>query len=131
MIAERPLLGHGSGMVAERYPIYRQPTATRAGVEHLHNTYLQLAAERGLLSLAAYLWLMGAALAVSYRGFRRARRRADGDEDLYLGAFLALVAFNLAGLFEANWRDTEVQRLVLFLVALPFLLDRAPPPGSR
>ena len=131
MIAERPFLGHGSGMVAERYSIYRQPTATRAEVEHLHNTYLQLAAERGLLSLAAYLWLMGAALVVAYRGYRRARRRCDGDEDLYLGAFLALVAFNLAGLFEANWHDTEVQRLVLFLVALPFLLDRAPVPAAE
>lgn len=130
MIAERPFLGHGAGMVAERYPIYRHPTAPRARVEHLHNTFLQLAAERGLLSLAAYLWLMGAALVVSYRGYRRARDRPDGgdDEALYLGAFLALVAFNLAGLFEANWRDTEIQRLVLFLIALPYLLDRLPGP---
>ena len=32
---------------------------------------------------------------------------------------LVLVGFNLAGLFEANWRDSEIQRLVLFLLAVP------------
>ena len=35
---------------------------------------------------------------------------------------LALFAFNVAGLFENNWGDTEVQRPVLFLLALPFCL---------
>ncbi len=49
----------------------------------------------------------------------------DGS-DLYLGAFGALVAFNLAGMFEFNWGDTEVQRLALFLVALPYCASYEP-----
>jgi hypothetical protein len=40
---------------------------------------------------------------------------------------LALLAFNVAGLFEANWRDTEVQRLLLFVLAMPFILERSRP----
>jgi hypothetical protein len=36
---------------------------------------------------------------------------------------LALVALNIAGIFEANWRDTEVQRWALFLLAVPVCLD--------
>lgn len=53
MISERPFFGIGPGMVKSRYPIYRHPTAPRFSVSHLHNTFLGLAAERGLLALAA------------------------------------------------------------------------------
>ncbi len=127
MISERPLFGIGPDMVEQRYPIYRHPTAPRFTVAHLHNTFLHLAAERGLLSLGAYLWLMGAGLWLAYRGYRREGGASGGRAELYLGVILALVGFNLAGLFEANWRDTEVQRLILFLLAVPCCLDRPAP----
>src|SRR5262249_41752131 len=45
--------------------------------------------------------------------------------DLYLGTILALVGFNVAGLFEYNWGDIEVQRLALLVMALPFCLEAA------
>jgi O-antigen ligase len=128
MVAERPLLGLGPDLVKERYPIYREPTAPRFTVPHLHNNLLQLAAERGLPALAAYLAMTVVALAAAARGFRaaggfgavRSGAGAAGLAGLHLGALLALVAFNLGGLFEYNWGDTEVQRLALFTLALPF-----------
>lgn len=123
MIADRPLLGIGPGMVQYYYPIYRHPTAPRPDVKHLHNTFLQLAAERGVLSVGAYLWLMIAVFWLCYRGYRREGGLEGPRADLYLGVMLALVALNIAGLFEANWRDTEVQRWVLFLLAVPVCLD--------
>ena len=135
MIAERPLFGIGPDMVQERYALYRNPTAPRYWVPHLHNTLLHLTAERGLASLAAYLWLMGAPIVLAVRRYR-AQGGAQGPRaDLYLGTVLALAGFNLAGLFEYNWGDTEVQRLALFLLALPFCLemDEAPavsPPAA-
>ncbi|RMH16399.1 MAG: hypothetical protein D6696_18235 [Acidobacteria bacterium] len=134
MIGERPLFGLGPGMVRERYPIYRHPTAPRYTVSHLHNTFLHLAAERGLLALATYLWLMAASLRLAWRGLRRAGGLGGPDADLWLGTILVLAAFNVAGLFEANWRDTEVQRLVLFVLALPLCLrpsSASPPPPAR
>lgn len=128
MVADRPLLGIGPEMVEHRYPIYREPTAPRLWVPHLHNNLLQLAAERGLPALAAYLAMTVLALVAAVRGLRRAgglRAPArTGPEataaGLHLGALLALGAFNLGGLFEFNWGDTEVQRLALFALALPF-----------
>jgi O-antigen ligase len=120
MIYERPLFGIGPRMVKELYPIYRNPTAPRITVGHLHSTFVDLAAERGLLSLAAYGWLMVLAGAAAVRGYRSGRAA-----DLHLGVLLAIVAFNVGGLFEANWRDTEVQRLLLFLLAVPFILEHA------
>jgi putative inorganic carbon (HCO3(-)) transporter len=122
MIRERPLFGLGPGMVAERYPIYRHPTAPRQEVPHLHNAFLQTAAEEGLLALACYLWIMAATLLLAYRGFRHDESTGGQASDLYLGVFLALLAFNFAGLFEDNWGDTEVQRIALFIVAIPYCL---------
>jgi putative inorganic carbon (hco3(-)) transporter len=122
MVAERPLFGLGPRMAERRYPIYRPPSAPRFDVPHLHNSFLQLAAERGLPSLAAYLGMIAASLYAVWRLYRREGGRRGPRADLYLGVFLALLAFNTAGLFENNWGDTEVQRPVLFLLALPFCL---------
>lgn len=123
MVAERPLFGIGPGQVKERYAIYRPPSGRRLWVPHLHNSFLELAAERGLPALAAYLAMMAASLAGAWRGFAREGRFAGPRADLYLGAFLALIALNVAGLFEHNWGDTEVQRLALFVLVLPFCLS--------
>jgi len=123
MVAERPLFGLGPQLVERRYPIYRHATAPRYNVPHLHNSLLQLAAERGLVSLAAYLWWMGGTIVLCVRAYRREGRLAGPRPDVYLGVALGLVAFNLAGLFEDNWGDTEVQRLALFLLAAPWALE--------
>ncbi|MFP3939168.1 MAG: O-antigen ligase family protein [Thermoanaerobaculia bacterium] len=129
MVADRPLVGLGPEMVRDLYPRYRVETAVRDRVPHLHNSFLHLAAERGLPELASYLALMGVALAGAWRRFRREGGFRGGRADLYVGAALALVAFNVAGLFEHNWGDTEVQRLVLFLLALPWALPEGAPEG--
>ncbi len=135
MLAQRPFFGLGPGMAKRLYPIYRPLAAPRHTVPHLHNTYLQIAADSGLFGLGAYLWLIGAALWAAFTGYRDSRSRSarsgqvDMREELYLAAFLALLGFSLAGLFEANWLDTEVQRPLLFLLALPFLLRAAAAEG--
>jgi O-antigen ligase len=123
MVDERPLLGVGPEMVKRLYPIYRHPTAPRLLTPHLHNAYVQLAAERGLPALAAFLGLGAFAFAAAWRGYRRGRFERNGRADLHLGALAALLGFAIAALFENNWGDTEVQRLVLFLLALPFCLE--------
>jgi O-antigen ligase len=125
MIAERPLVGLGPDMVDHRYEIYRQPTAPRYWVPHLHDSFLEMAAERGLPSLAAYLWMMIAGVRLAWRGYRAEGGLAGPRAELYLGSVLALLAFNLAGLFENNWGDAEVKRLALFALMIPFCLALA------
>lgn len=126
MVRERPLFGCGPEMVERRYPLYRAPSAPRYEIPHLHNSFLELAAERGLPALASYLWLTLAAAVVAWRRFRAEGGRHGPRADLYVGVILALLAFNVAGLFENNWGDTEVQRPVLFVLALPFCLAAKP-----
>lgn len=122
MIKQRPLFGIGPNLVKELYPYYRHPTSPRLQVPHLHDAFLELAAERGLISLVAYVWLIGGVIVLSVRRYRQAQREGDSTADLYLGVALGLVAFACAGLFEDNWSDTEVQRVALFLAAVPFCL---------
>ena len=130
MIAERPLFGIGPEVVETRYAIYRHPTAPRTSVPHLHNNFLQRAAEQGLMGLTAYLALMIAALGLAVRGLRREGGLEGPRADLYLATVLVVVGFNIAGLFEDNWRDTEIRRLVLFLIALPLCLKTSTPEPS-
>jgi O-antigen ligase len=123
MMVERPVFGLGPGVVEHRYPLYRHPTAPNDRRPHLHNSYLQLGAESGLPMLAAYLGLLAAALWLGVRAYRREGGAGGTRADLHLGASAALVAYTVAGLFEDNWTDTEVQRIALFVIALPFCLD--------
>jgi len=121
MVGERPLLGVGPSQVRKVYPVYRHPTAPRVWVPHLHDSYLEIAAERGIPALSVFFAMILTGVIAAERGLRR----GGGLADLYLGILGALAAFAIAALFENNWGDTEVQRLALFLLAAPFCLERS------
>ncbi len=123
MVAERPLLGLGPGVVETRYPLYRHPTAPRDHRPHLHDSYLQLAAEYGVLALVAFAAILIASFGQTLRNYRRDGGASGPRADLHLGVAAALVAYTLAAFFEDNWADTEVQKIALFVIALPFCLD--------
>jgi O-antigen ligase len=126
MIREQPLFGIGPEMVRLRYPIYHDASAPRRTTPHLHNAFLQIGAENGLLTLAAYLWLIGGTAILAFRRFRAEGGWGGGRADLHVGVVLVLLGFSLAGLFEDNWGDTEVERLVLFVLAIPHCLPARP-----
>ncbi len=120
MLAHRPILGLGPGEVKREYPMYRHPTAPRRTVPHLHNSYLQLAAERGLVGLGAFLLLMGSSLWRAWQGWKR-HQNLGAVADRYLGATAALLAALAAACFEDNWGDTEVQRYWLAVLGLAWV----------
>ena len=136
MAAEHPLFGIGPNMVERLYPIYRHASAARLNVPHLHDSYVQLAAERGLPALASYLALLSVALARAWRGHRADLAAGHGPgepgsrADIWLGVTAALGAFSVAGLFEHNWGDAEVQRVALLLLAAPFCLRIGSPAAA-
>jgi len=83
---------------------------------HLHNVYIQYAAERGI---PAALFIL-AALAMAMRDLMRAMRRfAPGRSDarfMLNAAIASIIGAALSGIFEHNLGDTEV--LTMFLVIL-------------
>jgi len=113
MVRDHPFTGVGLDMVPKLYPLYRRDDAPRYRVPHLHNNPLQIAAERGLVALLAYLWLVGAFLVTAFRTLPR----SSGEARAWVAAAAsAVVAITVAGLFEYNFWDAEIQYLTFVLM---------------
>ncbi len=123
MSANHPWLGVGPDMVSLVYPIYKAEGAPHQENVHLHNNLAQIAAERGLPCLAAWLWLMACFLVVNVRAYRHSFGKST-ERALAAGALGMLVSGLVAGLFEYNFGDSEYLMLFLFVLAIPFLLER-------
>ena len=123
MIKDHPLVGVGPNMVPVAYLAkYKTPDAVdradAVGPEtrsHLHNVPVQLAAERGLPALAAWLWFVVVAARDLFRLVRRGESTA-----LAATGLAALIAMVVAGMFEHNFGDSEFLILFLGLITLPF-----------
>jgi O-antigen ligase len=118
MIREAPLFGVGPEMVKRYYPLYRDEDAPQWEVPHLHNNTLQIAAANGLFAAASYLALMALFFARTIVLLRRETR--PDRAALLAGALLAGTALFVAGFFEYNFGDTEVEMATLLVFAVPF-----------
>jgi O-antigen ligase len=121
IIKDDPLTGVGPDMVIQVYPHYRDPAAVKQSQPHLHDVPLQIAAERGLPALGAWLWF----IVVLLRDFWR-KCRTSALRSLPTAALAGVVAMLAAGMFEYNFGDSEFLMLFLLLVTLPYAADRAP-----
>jgi O-antigen ligase len=119
IVRDHPLTGIGPNMVPRVYEQYRPDYAVNATNPHLHNVPVQIAAERGLPGLAAWIWFI---VALSMALFRRFR--ANGDRVLAATGLASVLAMFAAGLFEYNFGDSEFLMMFLVLVTLPFAAAR-------
>jgi O-antigen ligase len=119
IVGDRPLTGVGPDMVGAVYPDYRVVSAVQADNPHLHNVPMQIAAERGVPALIAWVAFVVVALAGLWRLLRDPRVRP-----LAAAGLGAVVAMLTAGLFEYNFGDSEFLMLLLVLLTLPFAAGR-------
>lgn len=122
IIADHPFTGIGANqfaLVAPRYGIV-DPT-TGFTFEHPHNVALTIAAELGLIALAAFLWL-GVALV-------RVLRRARGPLAVAVAAGLTSVA--VQGLVDYTLRSNVVAGLTAILAGCAVALARDSAPRRR
>jgi O-antigen ligase len=127
MVRDHPILGVGPGQVRAWYPQYRRPDAVRPSTGHLHNVPIQLAAERGLLALGAWVWLWVVFFRETGRILRRVGRDRPDERALVCASLAGVVGFLVAGLFEHNFGDAEVVTVVYALMTLPFIVERSLP----
>ncbi|HEX4276901.1 MAG TPA: O-antigen ligase family protein [Bryobacteraceae bacterium] len=120
MIEAHPLLGIGLDETKYQFLNYLpadEPRPLPPGFyQHLHNFYLQYAAERGIPTLLMMIWM----LLLIIRDFHRALARLvpeRRDERFLLYAGIAtVIGIMVSGLFEVNLGDSEV--LTVFLVVI-------------
>jgi O-antigen ligase len=120
MIRDHPVFGVGPEMVGRVYGEYLQPNPVHTYNPHLHNVPVQIAAERGLPALAAWLWFISTAAWGLLREFRQGPAPA-----LSAAGLGAIVAMLTAGLFEYNFGDSEFLMLFLGLISLPYAAREA------
>jgi O-antigen ligase len=119
MIRDHPLTGVGPNMVQRLYTQYRDQNSVQKVNPHLHNVPLQIAAERGLPALAAWIVFVAVLTVKVFRLFR-----TSADRTLPAAALAAIGAMLAAGIFEYNFGDSEFLMLFLVVVTLPFAAVR-------
>jgi len=118
IIQDYPLTGVGSDMIKRVYPRYRAADSVFRNNPHLHNNLVQLAAENGVLTLVAWVWLMGKVL---YDLIHWKRNVMNPEEQFMIhGTIGIVVSLFVAGMFEYNFGDSEIKMLFLALITIPY-----------
>ncbi len=116
MVKAHPWFGLGPEQVDRQFERYVPADIPRplpwGWRRHLHNIYLQYAAERGIPVLLVFLWLVGKVL----WDFRR----AAAARPLLHGCIAAIIAVLVAGVFEHNLGDSEVLQMFLSVIAIGY-----------
>jgi O-antigen ligase len=117
---ERPLFGYGSGSFSEKYRKREHVLSSRISAES-HTIPVTIAAEQGLVGLAAYAWLLWSAFELVFGGLRRTLRRRPASVVLVArcvvaAAFCALLLHTLV--YAAFLEDPLTWTLLAMAAAL-------------
>jgi putative inorganic carbon (hco3(-)) transporter len=99
--------------------------------QHMHNNFLQIAAERGIPGLLIWMWFM---LRLAWDALCAYRARPGGSKESLMISTAALgawAAFLMAGLLEYNFGDSEVLTLFLFIMSAPYTFGQFLIPDSK
>ncbi len=131
LIPQHPWFGVGMESVRQYWRQWDIRAYRVFGVQwHFHSDYIQLAVERGLPALAAWLWLAAAYLLFLWRLLPRARAGDWFTYGLVLGALGAFIAFLAAGLVQYNLGEEQIDTAVWFLMGLTLAVDHILPAGA-
>ena len=133
IVRDYPWTGVGMGSMREMEKRYRPPDSLlppERRLSHLHNSMVQIAAERGLIGLAGWIaiWVV-----FFQRGWRAYRQTAASDpyaRARVIGSLACIIGFLIAGLFEDNFGDSEIVSMLYLIMALPFLAPASEPGAS-
>lgn len=118
MLTDHPWLGVGIGNYVPTYPAYALP-GWKDPLGHAHNQYLNVAAETGLVGLAAYLLLFAAC---AWHAWGAARSLSGYAQGVALGVLGVLGAFATHSLFDNLYVHGMNMHLAL-LLGLVFVLS--------
>jgi O-antigen ligase len=128
MFDNHPLTGVGLGNFTVVEPSYAAQTLNlnRVGLivnqpHRTHNTYLEVAAELGLVGLLLFLLVIGAAIRSASRGLVQLTRTADSLEFAARGLLVGAIGMFSAYLFiSAQW-EKQIWLVFALLAAIPAL----------
>ena len=128
MIKDHPLLGLGPNNAKEMQPYYdRLAKQEKHRFNHpakvgVHNIYLQNWIDFGLLGLVGYMAWWVFLLVAMLRSLHTARLQNREIDSFLIGLFAGFTGMMIAGFFENNFRDGEVQTTIFTAMGLALAL---------
>ena len=135
MVKAHPWFGIGPEQIRRQFDSYVPARIARplpvGYYGHLHNIYVQYAAERGIPGLLFVLWFIGLTVWDCARGILRAGRARSQQLFLLHGTIAVTISILVGGLFEYNLGDSEVLMMFVCVVALGYaaMRNKSLPPG--
>jgi O-antigen ligase len=124
MVKAHPWFGLGPEQIGRTFDKYVPPYVQRplpvGYYGHLHNIYLQYAAERGIPGLLLLLTFIGVAVWDCGHALKRAGPGRSQQKFLLHGTIAVVIAVLLGGMFEYNLGDSEVLMMFVCVVALGY-----------
>jgi O-antigen ligase/polysaccharide polymerase Wzy-like membrane protein len=96
----------------------------RLPMGHMHSDYLQIALERGVPGLLAWLILMALYARMLWRSQRQVSKDNWIERGVALGALGGLVGFMVSGVVHYNWGDSEVVMIFYLIMGLSLTVNR-------
>ncbi len=130
IILVHPWTGLGPSMVSRHYHDYNGTDEFPSWIyQHLHNNFLHIAAEMGVITLLIWvaLWVR---LFWDFVHFVRDQASDRFSSCLAMSGVGVLAAFLLAGLFEYNFGDSEILILLLFFITIPYVVHDGQEKGA-
>jgi hypothetical protein len=91
---------------------------------HFHSTYLQIAVERGIPALLAWLWFSVAYVVFLTRLSLRLRQQSRFALATATGVFAGFVAFSFTSFFHYNLGEEPLVMLLFFSMGIAMAIDR-------
>jgi putative inorganic carbon (HCO3(-)) transporter len=129
MIKAHPWFGLGPEEIARNFDSY-VPADIRRPLPigyygHLHNIYVQYAAERGIPGLLCVLWFIGLVVWDAIRGIIRLRGTRSQELFILHGTIAVVIGILVGGIFEYNLGDSEVLMMFNCVVALSYAAGKS------
>jgi len=115
-----PLTGCGFRCMDLVHTDYPDPTGYIAKYRGMHNNFVQLAVDTGLLGLTAWISIWACYFLALFRKTRDPAINSSSGWIIH-GSSAAVLGFLAGGFFEVNFYDSEVAMLLYFIMALPFV----------
>jgi O-antigen ligase len=124
MIKAHPWFGLGPEEISRNFTAYvpadiRRPLPV-GYYGHLHNIYVQYAAERGIPGLLLMLWFIGLGVWDCFHGLLRAKGARSQELFVLHGTIAVTIGVLVGGIFEYNLGDSEVLMMFVSVIALGY-----------
>jgi O-antigen ligase len=125
LVRQHPWFGIGMETVRVHYREWNVRAFIQYNVmSHFHSTYLQIAVERGIPALVAWIWFLTAYGVFLWRLIPRLRAQSRFAGAIAVGALAGLAAFSFTSFFHYNLGEESLAMVFFFYFGLAVAMDR-------